>query len=97
MNILLNRFFAWDYIEYFDESIFSWKLLLDILLNQYCGQKWYWIYKPVYRVASQLKKLVNMGGGGVECEEIKLAGVRAELGNTYLCNNIQCKVAGRVC
>ena len=41
-----------------------------------------------------------MGGGGVECEEIKLDGVRAELGNillTYLCNNIQCKVTGRVC
>ena len=31
-----------------------------------------------------------MGGGGLECEEIKLAGVRAELGN------IQCKVAGTV-
>ena len=41
-----------------------------------------------------------MGGGGVECEEIKLAGVRAELGNiilTYLCKYIQCKVAGRGC
>ena len=41
-----------------------------------------------------------MGGGGVECEEIKLAGVRAELGNillTYLCKYIQCKVTGREC
>ena len=66
-------------------------------MNRYCGQK---LYKPVYRVASQLKKLVNMGGGGVECEEIKLAGVRAELGNillTYLCKYIQYKVAGRGC
>ena len=37
---------------------------------------------------------------GVEHEEIKLAGVRAELGNillTYLCKYIQCKVAGRGC
>ena len=36
----------------------------------------------------------------MECEEIKLAGVRAELGNillTYRGNNILCKVAGRVC
>ena len=24
------------------------------------GQKLYWIYKPVYRVTSQLKKLVNV-------------------------------------
>ena len=32
--------------------------------------------KPDYRVASQLKKLVNVGGGGLEAEEIKLAGVR---------------------
>ena len=41
-----------------------------------------------------------MGGGGVRCEEIKLDGVMTELGNillTYLGNNIQCKVAGRVC
>ena len=37
---------------------------MNILLNRYCGQKWYWIQKPVYRVASQLKKLVNVGGGG---------------------------------
>ena len=40
-----------------------------------------------------------MGGGGVECEEIKLAGVRAELGNTiltYLWKYIQYKVSGRV-
>ena len=37
---------------------------------------------------------------GVECEEIKLAGVRAELGNIlviYLCKYIQCKVFGREC
>ena len=36
----------------------------------------------------------------MECEEIKLAGVRAELGNillTYLCKYIQCKVTGREC
>ena len=41
-----------------------------------------------------------MGGGGVECEEIKLTGVRAELGNillTYLCKYIQCKVTGKEC
>ena len=37
---------------------------------------------------------------GVEADEIKLAGVRAKLGNfifTYLCKYIQCKVAGRGC
>ena len=36
----------------------------------------------------------------MEAEEIKLAGVRAELGNillTYLCKYIQYKVAGRGC
>ena len=36
---------------------------------------------------------------GVEADEIKLAGVRAKLGNiifTYLCKYIQCKVAGSV-
>ena len=36
----------------------------------------------------------------MECEEIKLAEVRAELGNillTYLCKYIQYKVAGRGC
>ena len=35
---------------------------------------------------------------GVAADEIKLAGVRAKLGNfifTYLCKYIQCKVAGR--
>ena len=35
---------------------------------------------------------------GAEAEEIKLAGVRAELGNiniTHLCKFTQCKVAGR--
>ena len=39
---------------------------MDILLNRYCRQKWYWIHKPVYRVALQLKKLVMwvMWGGG---------------------------------
>ena len=45
------------------------------------------IYR-VYRVVSQLKKLVNVGGGG-ENEEIKQAGVRAELGNiNHTCVNI---------
>ena len=41
-----------------------------------------------------------MGGGRLEAEEIKLAGVRAELGHfllTYLCKYIQYKVAGRGC
>ena len=36
----------------------------------------------------------------MEAEEIKLAGVRAELGNillTYLCKYLQYKVAGRGC
>ena len=36
----------------------------------------------------------------MECEEIKLAEVRAKLGNillTYLCKYNRCKVAGREC
>ena len=61
VHLLYDPIATSEFIEYFNEYIFSWKLLLDILLNQYCGQKWYWIYKPVYRVTSQLKRLVNVG------------------------------------
>ena len=51
-----------------------------------------------YRVALQQKKIVNVGDGGLEAEEIKLAGVRAEFANTiltYLRKYIQYKVSGR--
>ena len=57
-------------------------------------------YKNLFiEFALQLKKLVNVGDWGLEAEEIKLAGVRAEFGNTtltYLRNDIQYKASGKV-